>query len=412
MKTICRNIGLLVGFIVLVFSCVKQDDIYKKPQHTADLEVPEGFDWSSTQTVPLSITSPAATVASFYSDASCGPESQIGVLPVSEGKTTYTFDLPYSQKAIYVKYTLADGTVKTIKSNIQAVSRAVESDDIIFFEPSPNVSNYSLNIPNSGGYGTIMFEDTWPDMGDYDFNDVVINYKMNCKLDTREGDAPVIVVNVSLKIRALGGQFPYDFGMQIGTWGMRGPRIPAEDLVGVALTGRDNDRLNIEVLKTDYPAILVTGLQSLRKNGFYNTVEKEDDGVGIDFTVTLKGSLDDQFQRIYGLADPRAFDYFLRQENGKEIHLMGFAPTSLYTGYDRDVAEKGGAVYYENYKRLVWGLKAPVEIGWPAEKQDITGVYTRFADWVLSGGSLIGDNPNLLVWYDFHTSDNYISAGR
>lgn len=412
----CSMYALLCAMFTFV-SCVDDGKDLSDPtkQHTAELNIPENFEWSTTRAVDVSIISPEETVASFYLEESCTPESRIGVLPVSGNneKTTFTFDLPYSQKAIYVQYTKTDGTTETVKSKInQAATRAVETDNIIFREPLLNVSNYSLNIPYTGKYGTIMFEDTWPNTEDYDFNDVVVNYKINCKWEPQSADKN-INVNISLRFRALGGNLPYDFAMQMGTWtsGSIPFRMPASDMVGITNINSTNSNVNVERLNTEHPAIIITGLNSLRKDNFYNTVVKEDEGVQIDFTVTIKGNDSEQRQRIWGLCDPKAFDYFLRHENGREIHMRGFAPTSLYIKqYDTDVAGRGGKYYYQNNKGLVWGLKVPTEIGWPAEKKDITSVYYRFAAWVESNGSLLGsDGVNPLKWYEFHTKENYIA---
>lgn len=417
MKPMDKTMYWVIGIVFILTSCVKHDSIFrtKEPENTKDLEVPEGFDWSDTQAVTLSVTSPSATVASFYFDKRCTPDSRIGVLPVPEGKTTFHFDLPYSQKSIFVQYPVADGKTRTIESSINngviSKSSVAESDDIIFTEPFLSHGFFSLNIPYTGKYGTIMFEDTWPDTEDYDFNDVVVNYKINCEMDTRETSAHDIQITVSLKIRALGGQYPYDFAMQIGTWtsGAIPFRIPADDVRGLTNVKTANSNIGVEILKTEHPAVVITGLNSLRRSNFYNTVNKEDEGVQIDFTINIKGTLEQQFQRLSGLADPKAFDYFLRHENGREIHMMGYAPTSLYQNYESEVGKKGGRYYYQNSKGLVWGLKVPVEIGWPAERKDIIRVYTRFAEWVQSGGKVLGANGvDPLKWYEFHTKDNYI----
>lgn len=415
MKTnYCTLYALLCAMFTFV-SCVDGDRDLSDPskQHTTKLNIPDGFAWESSQAVKLSVTSPAATAASFYSDKLCSSESLIGTLPVSAGETTFTFDLPFSQEAVYVQYTKADGTTKTEESKIKkSVTRAVETADVIFFEPQLSHVNLSINIPNSGGYGTIMFEDTWPNTEDYDFNDVVVNYKINCVANISSLEN--IDIHVSLKIRALGGTLPYNFAMQFGTWASGGIdfRIPASDMVGVSDVKSTNSNINVVALNTQHPAIEVTGLNSLRKPGYYNTVSKEDDGVQVDFTVTIKGTHDEQWQRITsGFLDQKAFDYFLRHENGREIHMRGFAPTSLYVDqYEKDVQGKGGKYYYQSSRNLVWGLKAPAEIGWPAEKKDITTVYDYFAKWVESGGALIGsDGYNPLIWYDFHTKENYIA---
>jgi LruC domain-containing protein len=41
-----------------------------------------------------------------------------------------------------------------------------------------------LFTPSKYGTGTIAFEDLWPSYGDYDFNDVALNYQVIVKLNS------------------------------------------------------------------------------------------------------------------------------------------------------------------------------------------------------------------------------------
>lgn len=89
-------------FTMFIFtSCVNDDKNLSvpTPKQTSELNVPDNFDWSSTQGVAFSIQSPSATTASFYLNETCSDDSQFAVLPVPSGKTTFNFDLPYSQKS-------------------------------------------------------------------------------------------------------------------------------------------------------------------------------------------------------------------------------------------------------------------------------------------------------------------------
>jgi hypothetical protein len=44
-----------------------------------------------------------------------------------------------------------------------------------------------LFTPSKSQAGTIAFEDLWPYYGDYDFNDVALNYQVVLKLNSRFG---------------------------------------------------------------------------------------------------------------------------------------------------------------------------------------------------------------------------------
>lgn len=429
MKSMYRTVWLFLCAIVTLSSCVKHGDIFqpKEPERTADLVVPEGFDWSSTRVVELPINSPVSTVASFFLDEACSAEKQIAALMVPEGETTFKFDIPNINKTIYVQYPLETGEIRTLKREIKEKikSKAISGGaDVMFFDqPQLSSSGYTqfINIPNGNKYGTLMFEDTWPETGDYDFNDVVVNYRIVPTYDMSgvdpeaSGNTPAkdIVINVSLKICALGGNLPYDFAIQIGqTESHEGSSFNASHLGDITDIESGNKDITVEKLEgTNFPAVIVKGLNSLRGSGYYNTVIKKDNGVNVSFKIRIKGTLEEQQRRMQygGFTDPKAFDYFLiNLNNHREIHLIGFAPTALYTGYDADNIA-GGTYYYENDKGLVWGLKAPGTLGWAAERHDIMTVYTEFKRWVTDGGYTIGPNgADPLQWYKYHTTDNFI----
>lgn len=425
MKAKNQILYLLAAGMFCMTSCVKHGDVYqpKAPESTADLVVPEGFEWSSSRTVSLAVQSPVATVASFFVDEACTPENQIATLAVPEGKTTFEFDVPNENTAIYVQYTSTDGTTKTLKSAINGVkSKAIEGADDLFID-HPQASYQDpvqfVNIPKGNGYGTLMFEDKWPEIGDFDFNDVVINYRINATYDpgvinpeNPQDPKKDIVINVDLKIKALGGLYPYDFAIQIGqTRSHEGSSINASYLGDISLSETTNENITVEKLEgTEFPAVIVKGLNTLRSSSYYNTISKTDEGVNLSFKVNIKGTLAEQSKRMQSaFNDPKAFDYFLiNTETHREIHLKGFKPTALYTSYDADNTA-GGEYYYENDAHLVWGLKVPQEIGWAKEKQDILKVYTRFEEWVTSGGkALEPGTPNPLLWYKYHSDENYI----
>lgn len=426
MKAKNQILYLLAAGMFCMTSCVKHGDVYqpRTPESTADLVVPEGFEWSSSRTVSLAVQSPVATVASFFVDEACTPENQIATLAVPEGKTTFEFDIPNENTAIYVQYTSTDGTTKTLKSAINGVkSKAIEgAEDLFMDEPEATSQGpvQLVNIPKGDRYGTLMFEDKWPETGDFDFNDVVVNYRINATYNPVGADfnnpqnpANDIVIKVDLKIRALGGLYPYDFAIQIGqTRSHEGSSIKASHLGEISLLTTTNDNITVEKLEgTEFPAVIVKGLDALRSSSYYNTISKTDEGVNVSFEVKIKGTIDEQDNRMRNSAfsDPKAFDYFLiNTETHREIHLKGFKPTALYTNYDAENTA-GGEYYYENDAHLVWGLKVPQEIGWAKEKQDILKVYTRFEEWVTSGGkALEPDNATPLMWYKHHSDENYI----
>jgi hypothetical protein len=73
----------------------------------------------------------------------------------------------------------------------------------------PTDPNKAFNNPT--GTGSIAFEDQWPSTGDYDLNDVVVNYNYNVVTNASN---KVVRVEGSLTLRATGGSFQNGFGVQ------------------------------------------------------------------------------------------------------------------------------------------------------------------------------------------------------
>ncbi len=57
-----------------------------------------------------------------------------------------------------------------------------------------------------------MFEDLWPAYGDYDFNDLVVNYKMQLYPNNKNMVKEMIL---GIRVKAIGGSLPYDLCLAI-----------------------------------------------------------------------------------------------------------------------------------------------------------------------------------------------------
>ncbi|MGE4569684.1 MAG: LruC domain-containing protein, partial [Bacteroidales bacterium] len=78
-------------------------------------------------------------------------------------------------------------------------------------DPSRAFNNY---FPSASGFATLLFEDLWPQKGDYDFNDLVLGYRINTV--TNASDKVVNQV-YTFKVRAIGAGLHNGFGFQIGS---------------------------------------------------------------------------------------------------------------------------------------------------------------------------------------------------
>lgn len=433
-KNYLLNMLLVGSSIMMLASCVKNDvyDPDKAPKKTEDLVVPEGFDWKTSQDVTVAMTSPHAASVAVYTDKSC--TQQIAELPVAEGKSSITLEVPKANSSIWFEYALASGGKEVMEVPIQkTVTRAdaatwaasaIFPDKIDASEA--NYPNYVYYQPSKNGFGTLMFEDRWPETADYDFNDFVVNYNIKAQGVPTSNYESLDYTNltVTLKIRAMGGSLPYRFCMQIGhrlatdaapgTLSETSMEILRKDIIEVTGVKSNFGGGSVELIEgTKYVILALNGFDGLRGiNGgsFYNT-EKTHLYTGEVPTITFTLKIDEKRHKTEnprrrpffdGFGAQSAFDYFLQKTDGsnREIHLIDWMPTELYTTYDKDAgATTSAGIYYCGDKRFVWGLKVPEEIAWPVERQDITGVYPKFSEWIERGSDDLVNNVDNIVWY-------------
>ena len=430
-KNYLLNMLLVGSSIMMLASCAKNDvyDPDKAPKKTEDLVVPEGFDWSMTHNVTVSMQSKNATSASFYLDESC--KDLVAELPVEAGKSEVVLNIPTASSAVWIKYPTTDGKEEVMKISVRTAATRGDAEswtaDAFFPDyAKQGEGEFAYYQPIKGKFGTIMFEDMWPAKGDYDFNDYVINYNM--KAAGRGDDMGHAYVTIKLKLRAMGGTLPYRFCIQVGykenSTSMGLLRENVELLQDeIYITNNDGIDGKVELLGgTRRPIVALTGFEKLKQRtggGFYNT--KKDNLIAatsqtpeITFTLKIKGDARQLIQ--YGFGSEFAFDYFLqRTDNKREIHFIDYPPTELYKNYNDDLgAGVEHTAYYCNDKRFVWALKAPKEMGWSVENCDIIKVYPKFAEWVQEGADRVVDENNWdsnYRWYNNPQGD-YISPDQ
>jgi len=426
---------LLVGSSIVMLSSCEKDDVYNpdKAKKTTDLIVPDGFDWATTHDVTISMQSPVETSVSIYLDKDCN--QLIAELPVKVGANSVVLSVPSANADIWMKYPVQNGGEEMQKVVIQKTTTrnlgeagqwTAESLFPDYAEKaSGNTAIYQPNKTKFGSdFGTIMFEDMWPTLGDYDFNDFVINYKSTVTCPNYGADK-VIYVDMELKLRAMGGSLPYRFCIQVGNKSNTSANmnILSKDvkLTNVDITNNDGVGGNVELLPATHAIVALTGFEKLKRNtggAYYNTeaghlIDNSKTPV-IKFRLEIRPS--DVWSKYMGFGSEFAFDYFLQNtQNAREIHFIDYPPTELYENYEADLGNRNQTTYYCSEKNFVWALKAPVEMGWDIETVDIKDVYPDFAKWVSYGGDWIKDGSwtdSNRPWYNTHNDKGYIDPSQ
>jgi len=253
----------------------------------------------------------------------------------------------------------------------------------------------TVNLYPALGPGTLAFEDLWPYKGDYDFNDLILDYQFEIITTTTNHVEKVIA---TMTIKAFGASFENGFGFQLAEV------IDADDLSvsGYSLT-ESYITLNSNGTEAGQskPTIIVY-------DNSYTQMEHPGMGIGVNtepsapyvqpktFTISI-----DFAPNTYTLnqLDIANFNPFLivNKDRSVEVHLPYYPPTDLANtgllGSGDDDSDAGSGKYYVTAANLPWAINIYETFDYPIEKQDIVRVHLKFAEWATSGGVLF---PN---WY-------------
>ncbi len=236
--------------------------------------------------------------------------------------------------------------------------------------------------------GTLAFEDLWPAKGDYDFNDLVIDYQFEIKTKLNN---TVKEVTGTFTLKAFGAGFENGFGFQLADG------IDAADIsvAGTALT-EGIISLNpggTEAAQTK-PTIIVF-------DNAFKQMQHPGSGIGVNTTpgapyvtpVTFSVKMEftpDKYD--FSDLDISSFNPFLivNKVRSHEVHLPNYLPTDLMDvslfGQDDDDSDPDNGRYFLSADNLPWGINIYESFDYPIEKQEILGAHLKFAEWALSGG--------------------------
>lgn len=245
-----------------------------------------------------------------------------------------------------------------------------DTEDDYPTDPNKAFNNYT-------GTGSVAFEDQWPSTGDYDLNDVVMNYSYNVITNAQN---KVVRVEGNTTLRATGGAFQNGFGIQFPV-----ERSKVSNVSGATLEAGQNK------------AVLVLFQNMRQEMVSWNTIRGGATSAAKNYSISFDISNGPSLSQ-FGLGVYNPFIWNGSMGRGYEIHLPGkqhtdlASPTAFGTGRDGSNVQSGDT-YVSKTNRLPWAIQTPANFSYPVEKADINSAYTKFASWVQSGGSLFGD------WY-------------
>lgn len=250
----------------------------------------------------------------------------------------------------------------------------------------PNDSDKAFNnyYPSKNNVGTLAYEDLWPNRGDYDFNDLVVNYNFN---QISNASNKVVEVNAAITVSAIGASAKNAFSLQFNTAPNNVKSVTGQNLfenlflLNANRTEQNQSKAVVPIFDNSFKVLNYNGsIVNTIVGGLYVTPKTIN--VKIEFVTPISLS-------TFGTAPYNPF-VVVGGNRGKEIHLAASEPTDLADksifGTEDDNTNLALQKYYMSNKYLPWAINIPVKFAYPAEKQDITKAYLLFNRWATSRG--------------------------
>ncbi len=246
--------------------------------------------------------------------------------------------------------------------------------------------------PNAVDYGSFVFEDLWPWYGDYDCNDLVVNFQY---MITANAQNQITDIQATFIFKAAGASLNNGFGFVLNTSPTNVTSVTGCTQYGSAVTydpkGFEAGHSNVTVI------IPVDAVNTMFGRGFVNTI------IGGEYIQPVTKVINIHFatpQASIGNLPWNPF-IFQNQVRGHEIHMKNqpntdFADLALFnTG--NDASNPSQNYYYASSTGLPWAFEIPVSFDYPAENKDILTCYNHFAQWAMGP---VGQANQYNNWYE------------
>lgn len=289
---------------------------------------------------------------------------------------------PHAENKFYVSECFIDGAYLTYaqQTNIPA-SECNGGKGQITPDPEPEPEEYT---EVKGQVYTYCFEDNWPYLGDYDMNDVVLVSRID-RTVSKDGSR-VSALTINWELKAAGTTYDLAGAVQMD-------KVPASDVTSVESShkGFGNGMFASQGLEAAGEMAVIP---------FFNTTKEllstSNTWKGHPASATQKHTTTVTFSQPVDIAtvvDAEMNFFITAKERKSEIHMPGYEPTasgvigkgSFLPGEPYKFYVSSGDQMPNNY--MMWALMIPGEFRYPAENNDIRGVYEHFMTWASSNGT-------------------------
>jgi LruC domain-containing protein len=309
-------------------------------------------------------------------------------VPVGQLSTFFIFEAVSTASSISVGNFIDDVQITVIST-----PPCLDSDGDGVSDDSDDFPKDPERAVRNNYRGTLAYEDLWPSEGDYDFNDMVVEYNIGHILNSVN---KLVEIDADWTVRAVGASFANGFGYQFNN--IKGSAIRSitgqslkENIVSVEGNGVEQGQNLATVIAFDNVFNLIRNAGG----SFINTVPsapvvpEETINNFISFNVP-------QVQVNVGLPPYNPF-IFVNGKRSKEVHLKNYAPTDLADpslfGTAKDASNPEAGITYTTEKGLPWAIHITGRFDYPVEYAPVNEAYLFFSNWAVSGGTQFED------WY-------------
>jgi len=268
---------------------------------------------------------------------------------------------------------------------IPEVKEATDSDGDGVLDENDEFPNDPLRAARNTYRGSLGFEDLWPAQGDYDFNDLVIDYEIDHIVN---GENMLVDIEADWTIKAVFATFANGFGVDFKNLPINSISNVTglnhtENILTLNGNGTEANQDNATVIFFDNVFSVVTG------SSFPHTSPTTTLSSRISFSSPVS-------QSTTGYPPYNPF-IFANGDRSKEIHLPGHTPTELANmqlfGTASDASALSNGYSYKTSNGLPWAIITTESFDFPIHGVPINEAYHNFAIWATSGGMLNTD------WY-------------
>jgi LruC domain-containing protein len=281
----------------------------------------------------------------------------------------------YSGNITGATYVLISGSTDTDGDGVP--------DDEDYWPEDPTKA-YLAIYPSGSNFYFHCYEDLWPALGDYDFNDVVLKTKLHT---WKNGQNQLVGGRVKTSVYWIGGGIPRGAGVE---W------------------FKSNESASQLTYLPDETVTFTEPTNVISDPLVFNAVQLFDDNI----IESLNDSVDFEYSWDHEIAGNNLWVqvYIYSNLRSHEVHMIGQPPTKAADmdlfGTEDDASQNtwawnpgdqfsNPANFYKTSTNLPWGLVIITpEFQVPNEKIEIINAYPQFQAWAESGGTVSQD------WYN------------